>query len=113
VLLLGWQVDLLSALLAALLVPAVLEIAMLPISIGGWGVREGAAIVAFASVGVSPAVAFGGSVAFALLSLLLALVGGTTWLLGRRPGMPNGDPLATSKSPENSHQERSKRKLPA
>lgn len=82
VLLLGWQIDLHSALLAALLVPAVLEIAMLPISIAGWGVREGAAIIAFGTVGVPAAIAFGSSIAFALLVLFLGLIGGIVWLAG-------------------------------
>lgn len=91
VLLLGWQIDVTTALLAALLVPAVLEIAMLPISIGGWGVREGAAVIAFGTLGVPLAVAFGASVAFALLSLALGLIGGATWLFGRRPTIPPDD----------------------
>lgn len=83
---LGWQIDATSALLAALLVPAVLEIAMLPVSIGGWGVREGAAIIIFGTLGIPLAVAFGASVAFALLSLALGLAGGLSWLLDRRRG---------------------------
>jgi len=85
VLLLGWQVDPVTALLASLLVPAVLEIAMLPISIAGWGVREGAAVVAFGTLGIPAAVAFGASVLFALLTLALGLFGGLSWLIGRRP----------------------------
>jgi len=84
VLLLGWRVEPSVAFLAALLVPAVLEIAMLPISIAGWGVREGAAIVAFGTVGVSAPVALGSSVAFALLILTLGLAGGALWLFDRR-----------------------------
>jgi uncharacterized protein (TIRG00374 family) len=85
VLLLGWSVDAATALLAALLVPAVLEIAMLPISIGGWGVREGAAVLAFGTLGIPSAVAFGASVLFALLTLILGLFGGVSWLLSRKP----------------------------
>jgi uncharacterized protein (TIRG00374 family) len=88
VLLLGWNVDATTALLAALLVPAVLEIAMLPISIGGWGVREGAAVLAFGTLGIPSAVAFGASVLFALLSLVLGLFGGASWLLARQPSPP-------------------------
>lgn len=83
VLLLGWQTDLHSALLAGLLVPAVLEIAMLPISIAGWGIREGAAIVAFGTVGVPASIAFGSSIAFAFMILILGLVGGALWLASR------------------------------
>jgi uncharacterized protein (TIRG00374 family) len=94
VLFLGWQIDATSALLAALLVPAVLEIAMLPVSIGGWGVREGAAIIIFGTLGIPLAVAFGASVAFALLSLALGLAGGASWLLDRRRAAERGDPAA-------------------
>jgi uncharacterized protein (TIRG00374 family) len=94
VLLLGWNVDATSALLAALLVPAVLEIAMLPISIGGWGVREGAAVIAFGTLGIPSAVAFGASVLFALLTLFLGLFGGLSWLLGRKPAPPKVEPAA-------------------
>jgi uncharacterized protein (TIRG00374 family) len=85
VLLLGWQIDPATALLASLLVPAVLEIAMLPISIAGWGLREGAAVLAFGTLGVPAAIAFGASVLFALLTLALGLVGGASWLLARKP----------------------------
>jgi glycosyltransferase 2 family protein len=91
VLLLGWQVDAVTALLASLLVPAVLEIAMLPISIAGWGVREGAAVVAFGTLGIPAVMAFGASVLFALLTLVLGLSGGVSWLLARRPAPPKGE----------------------
>lgn len=91
VLFLGWQIDMTTALLASLLVPAVLEIAMLPISIGGWGVREGAAIVAFGTLGIPVAIAFGASVAFALLTLALGLIGGASWLLSGRQQRPDAE----------------------
>lgn len=91
ILFLGWQIDPATALLAALLVPAVLEIAMLPISIAGWGVREGAAIIAFGTVGVPLAVAFGASVAFALLTIALGLIGGLSWMLGQKKPLAAAD----------------------
>ena len=83
VLLLGWQMDLHSALMAGLLVPAVLEIAMLPISVAGWGIRESAAIISFGTVGVPASIAFGSSIVFAFMILMLGLVGGALWLTGR------------------------------
>jgi glycosyltransferase 2 family protein len=84
VLLLGWGVAPLAAVGCALLVPAVLEIAMLPISIAGWGVREGVAMIAFSGFGVSSHVAFGSSIVFALIALVLGLFGGLLWLVDRR-----------------------------
>jgi uncharacterized protein (TIRG00374 family) len=99
VLLLGWNVDATTALLAALLVPAVLEIAMLPISIGGWGIREGAAVVAFGTLGIPSAVAFGSSVLFALLTLFLGLFGGVSWLLARKPPSPKVESGADTAPP--------------
>jgi glycosyltransferase 2 family protein len=84
VLLLGWGVAPLAAIGCALLVPAVLEIAMLPISIAGWGVREGTAIIAFSGFGVPGNVAFGSSIVFASILLAVGLIGGLLWLIDRR-----------------------------
>ena len=82
--LLGWGVPLPSAIGCALLVPAIQEVAMLPISIAGWGVREATSIFAFASFGVSGEYAFGSSVTFALVTLALGLIGGLVWQFDRR-----------------------------
>jgi glycosyltransferase 2 family protein len=84
VLLIGWGVAPLAALGCALLVPAVLEIAMLPISIAGWGVREGVTIIAFSGFGVPANVAFGSSIVFASILLAVGLIGGILWLVDRR-----------------------------
>ncbi len=84
VILLGMGVDMRLALGCALLVPAVLEIAMLPISIAGWGVREGAAVVAFGTLGLPSHLALGASFAFGLIVLAVSLVGGVLWLSDRR-----------------------------
>jgi glycosyltransferase 2 family protein len=81
----GWNIGLSAAFGCALVVPAVLEIAMLPVSIAGWGVREGAAIFAFAAFGVSANIAFGSSVTFALIILAVGLLGGLVWLFDQRP----------------------------
>jgi hypothetical protein len=83
-LLLGWGIALPVAISCALIVPAVLEIAMLPISVAGWGVREGTAIVAFGAFGVTPEIAFGCSVVFALILLAVSLIGGLLWVVDRR-----------------------------
>jgi len=83
-LLLGWGVAPLAAFGCALLVPAVLEIAMLPISIAGWGVREGAAMIAFSGFGVPSNIALGSSIVFASITLAVGLTGGLLWLVDRR-----------------------------
>jgi hypothetical protein len=68
----------------ALLVPAILEIAMLPISLAGWGVREGAAVVAFGAIGLPAAQALGVSIAFGLIVAAVSTLGGVLWLADRR-----------------------------
>ncbi len=100
VLLLGWGVPLTTALACGLLAPAVLEIAMLPISVAGWGVREGTAIVAFGALGVSADIAFNSSLLFGLVILAVSLIGGVLWLFERRQVelkslVDTGDPLLT------------------
>jgi glycosyltransferase 2 family protein len=68
----------------ALLVPAIMEIAMLPISLAGWGVREGAAIVAFGALGLPADQALGASIAFGLIVAAVSMLGGVLWLLDHR-----------------------------
>src|SRR3954465_296445 len=72
------------ALGCALLVPAIMEIAMLPISLAGWGVREGAAVVAFGALGLPADYALGASVAFGLTVAAVSMLGGILWLVDRR-----------------------------
>jgi glycosyltransferase 2 family protein len=62
-----------------LMTPVVL-LSSLPVSIGGWGVRENAMVVAMASVGVGAAPALVVSVQMGLLAALLSLPGGAIWL---------------------------------
>ena len=57
---------------------------MLPVSIAGWGVREGVAILAFSSFGVTSTVALGASLMFGLIGLAVGLVGGLLWLIDHR-----------------------------
>jgi uncharacterized protein (TIRG00374 family) len=84
VLLLGWKVPIGPAFGCALLIPAVMEIAMLPISIAGWGVREGMTIIAFAGFGIASSIALGSSLLFGLIVLAVGLVGGLLWLVDHR-----------------------------
>ena len=64
------------------LIPPVILFITLPISIAGWGVREGAMVGAFALVGVLEGDAFVVSVLFGLLNIIFSLPGGLLWLLG-------------------------------
>jgi hypothetical protein len=80
----GMGVTLRLALGCALLVPAIVEITMLPISLAGWGVREGAAVVAFGALGLPADYALGASVAFGLTVAAVSMLGGILWLVDRR-----------------------------
>jgi uncharacterized membrane protein YbhN (UPF0104 family) len=57
-------------------VPAVLLIAVFPVSIGGWGVREGGMIMALAAFGIGSTDAATLSVVFGLFQLVVGLAGG-------------------------------------
>jgi len=58
--------------------------ATLPISIGGWGVREAAVVTFFGLVGVAPSAAVLLSVQLGLLAVVLCLPGGLMFLVQRR-----------------------------
>ncbi|MBX9811316.1 MAG: flippase-like domain-containing protein [Burkholderiales bacterium] len=64
-----------------LLVPPVLLISVIPVSIAGWGVREGAMVVAFGFVNVPPSAAFAVSVLFGLTIAAASLPGALLWLM--------------------------------
>jgi len=63
-----------------ILIPPVVLLSALPISIGGWGVRENAMIIALAPIGVASGSALLIAVQLALLANLLSLPGGILWL---------------------------------
>jgi len=64
------------------LFPPVILISAMPISIAGWGVREGAMVTAFAFAGVSAESALVISVMFGLLLIVIALPGVVAWFGG-------------------------------
>jgi uncharacterized membrane protein YbhN (UPF0104 family) len=64
-----------------ILIPPVVLLSSLPISIGGWGVRENAMIIALAPIGVASGSALLISVQLALLASLLSLPGGAVWIV--------------------------------
>ena len=67
------------------LVPLCLLIAMVPISIGGWGVRESVFVLGFSQVGVPAHDALALSLLFGLLGIVAALPGAFAWLSLRGP----------------------------
>jgi len=82
----GLDVDVGLADCFALFLPVLLLTAM-PVSIGGWGVREGGLIYAFGLIGVASTDALVISVLYGLLATTLSLPGGLVWLIsgGGRP----------------------------
>ncbi len=67
------------------LVPPVMMIAAVPLSIAGWGLREGAMVTAFGFVGVGAPEALAMSVLLGLTLLLVGAVGAPVWLMTGRP----------------------------
>lgn len=66
---------------ALIVVQGLVLASLLPISIGGWGVRESAALILFQPLGVGKAQAVGVSVLFGLVLTALAAVGAAIWFL--------------------------------
>lgn len=64
-----------------LLVPPVILVSVVPISIAGWGVREGAMVVAFGFISVPASAAFAVSVLFGLTLAAASLPGSLLWWL--------------------------------
>ncbi len=76
-----------SALDTLILIPPVMLISMIPISIGGWGIREGAMVVAFGYAGVEPSEALAVSVLLGGSTLAIGVVGGAIWVAERGPAL--------------------------
>jgi uncharacterized membrane protein YbhN (UPF0104 family) len=64
------------------LVPVAVLAATIPISVGGWGVRESAIVVLFATIGVSAGHALTLSVLFGIAGIVVSLPGVALWLSG-------------------------------
>lgn len=68
------------------LTPIALLLATLPVSFGGWGVREAALVGLFVPYGITSDQALGVSIMLGLLVMLAGLPGGALWLIrGRTP----------------------------
>ena len=70
------------------IIPLVTLIMVIPISIAGWGVREGSMVVGFGYLGVDPEAALALSILYGLLMLVVALPGGIVWAF-KRNHIPN------------------------
>lgn len=68
------------------LVPPVVLASTLPISIGGWGVREMGMVATFGLIGIPAPAALTLSLQLGLISVLVSLPGGLLWLAYRRRG---------------------------
>jgi uncharacterized membrane protein YbhN (UPF0104 family) len=66
-----------------LMIPLTSLIMVVPISIAGWGVREGVMVVGFGYLGVVPEAALALSILYGLLVLVVAFPGGIIWMLKR------------------------------
>ncbi len=79
---------------AIIFVPPILLASALPISIGGWGIREGAAVILLGQAGLTQAQALAVSVTYGATSLLPALIGGGVWLTGGWKSVGRSPPRA-------------------
>lgn len=64
-----------------IIVPSAMLLTAIPVSIAGWGVREGAFVVGFSYVGLGSTDALTLSVLFGVLNLVVRLPGVLVWLL--------------------------------
>ena len=63
----------------SILWPVVFLLSMVPISIAGWGIREGAMVVAFNILGSPSSIALATSIAFGIIMILVSIPGGAIW----------------------------------
>lgn len=75
---LGADVSVVGVMIVA---PVVFLLLVLPISIAGWGLREGLFVLGFGLLNVREEIALAASVVFGLIGLVVGLIGGVFWLL--------------------------------
>ncbi len=66
---------------ALITVPAISLSGLIPLTLAGWGVREGAALIFLAQIGIPPEIALAASILYGILTLLAAAIGGIFWLM--------------------------------
>lgn len=89
---LGLEVGLLECLV---LFPAVLMVQTLPISLAGWGVREGAAVALFQMVGVPGEGALALSILFGVVMALVSLPGVVPWIMSGKRNLHEAEDFAS------------------
>ncbi len=78
----GLDVDLLQILAVT---PTIFLLLMIPISVGGWGLREGLMVVGLGILGVPAADALALSLLLGMVHILASLPGGLLWLTRSKP----------------------------
>jgi glycosyltransferase 2 family protein len=73
------------------IIPAILLVATIPVSIGGWGVRETAMMSAFMFAGLSQTDGLLVSVLLGAALMLLGIVGGAVWIMTNDPRPAEAD----------------------
>lgn len=84
----------LSVVDAAVLIPPVILLTAVPISISGWGVREGAMVACLGLAGVPSEEALSVSILMGGVSALIGLAGGVIWLASPERGSYSADKAA-------------------
>ncbi|WP_256808389.1 MULTISPECIES: lysylphosphatidylglycerol synthase transmembrane domain-containing protein [unclassified Bradyrhizobium] len=84
----------LSVVDAAVLIPPVILLTAVPISISGWGVREGAMVACLGLAGVPSEEALSVSILLGAVSVLIGLAGGVIWLASPERGSYSADKAA-------------------
>lgn len=74
----------LSAGAVLVILPLVLFTMLVPLTIGGWGLREGAAVALFPLAGATGAEGFAASATFGVVFLLTSVMGMALWLVPKR-----------------------------
>lgn len=74
------------------LAPLVILATTLPISLGGWGIREGSTVGLFSLIGVAPAISLTSSIVIGLLSTAVSIPGILVWLQWTRATRANREP---------------------
>lgn len=69
-------------------VPTVLLVSTIPVSIAGWGVREGAMVAGFGLLGLGADDALALSILYGLAQIVVSLPGGVVWLVSRPRASP-------------------------
>ena len=87
------------------LFPLVLLIQTLPISIAGWGVREGAMVEVFAMVGVSAGGALAVSLLFGIIAAIMSIPGGWLWISSREHNMEEAEELSEQLAESTAHEQ--------